>query len=286
MLRCFRPRAADQIAPPPAAAAPPSPTDAAPLLCDYLAPPDVAQLRLVCRDWRAAVDKRTTHLAAFAPPPPDASRGLLWGVRTLSCALPPLQGGATAPRGGGGGGYGGGGSGTCCRATAPRGWWVAQLAAALPDLASLQLQCSLPGVDDLRHLSRLAGLSHLTLLECPLAHEYDDSGSDGSNGSGRSGGSAAARAVVRCAALRTLCLQSTAQPMCLRSDLAALAPLTALTRLHLQPGSFHQPQEAQPGFLALAALTSLQHLLIVPSMQVSEPVSIDRISMHGGVTSL
>jgi hypothetical protein len=49
---------------------PPAAAVAVPLLCDYLQAPDVSQVRAVCHAWRAAVDKNTPRLAAFAPPPP------------------------------------------------------------------------------------------------------------------------------------------------------------------------------------------------------------------------
>lgn len=212
--------------------------DVAPLLCEYLSRQDVPRLRLVCRSWRASVDKRTTSLTAFAPPP--VGRGgttacpLTYGVHTFSCVLP-----VSGPRsGGGGGGPKHGPRGPAFywppAESAVRSHWVRRLSAGLPNLSSLRLQCSMPGVEDLHHLSRLGHLRHLTLLDFPFG---------GASGGGAAGGTSSTkngnleRSVGRCRGLRTLCLHSETAS-CNVDNLSTLCLLTGLTRLHLQPHAY------------------------------------------------
>jgi hypothetical protein len=78
---------------------------------------------------------------------------------------------------------------------------VRELAAALPCLSSLQVSCRAPGLDDLNHLSRIAQLQHLTLLDAPF-------GGGGNDASGGEDDPLLRRAVGRCGALRTLCVHS------------------------------------------------------------------------------
>jgi len=180
-------------------------TDVAPLLSSYLlTTADLAQLRLVCRAWRVAMDKATTRLAVYAPPPlpgvssstgprssrSKASSGLLAHVHALSCALP-VQIAIHA-------------GGAHCRAAAARSRWGLQLARALPGLSSLQLQCSVPGIDDLHQLSRLRQLQHVTLLDFP----FNAAAAPGGGADGVGSGAMIHSTVGRCSSLRTLCLQS------------------------------------------------------------------------------
>ena len=170
--------------------------NAAPLVADFLAPHDVATLRMVCRTWRATLDKSSCSVLAAAFAAPSRAGGLAANVRSLSLAPPVRCAGAAA--------------GYALRPAAPRCGWVRDLAAVLPALASLQIHCGLPGLEDLHHLSEAAQLRHLTLVEFPFTAAAGGRGGRGGGGGG--GGSDAERALRRavggCSKLRTLCIQS------------------------------------------------------------------------------